>query len=151
MRKHVLSSLVALLYVVTIIGVADAVFFANTITGTVRGGPSKRLNAPIGQYVSAKPLFQAGNSAVFVTISGKGLSDEFTINDNVLNQGIIQHNAGISCVYGSPSHASVPDNPVDTGVWISNTTTEFMFNGMGHCTIGDGPTPGLVVLFTLWP
>lgn len=151
MWKDVVSYLLVVLCFSMTVGVVDAIFFANAGSGTVRGGPSKQFRVPLNQYVSAKSLFQQGNSAVFVTTTGQGLSDEFVINDNVYGQGIIQHNAGVVCVNGNPPNTFMPNNPIDSGVWISNTTSEFMFSGpFGGCTIFGGPDPLLIVLFALW-
>lgn len=148
MWKNAVSSLLIVICFSMSMGVVDAIFFADASSGTVRGGTSKQLLVPLNQYVSAKPLFQYGNTGVLVTVTGKGLSDTFVINDNVYGEGIIQHNAGVTCSGGDTYK---PPNPIDTGVWISNTTSEFMFSGpFGACITSGDQTPTLTVLLTLW-
>ncbi len=110
--------------------------------------PGCRISAGDGQYTSIslnsyQTLKWKGNSHAFLQFSGKGLSDYMDISDNVAYVGVQSTSGGVACKEYSPQR------DLSGGVWVSNTTFQFMVNPSGGCRTSGG-TPSYIANFFAW-
>ncbi len=131
-----------LLCLFLLVACAMATMFVSPPSGClIEGGDMNHFGFTVNEWSSIRWY---GNSYAFVQFSGEGLSDVITISDNV-NGRVTKYQTGIQCKEYSPS----PN--IQTGVWISNTTTEFLIQPTGFCKTHGNPPAYYMPLFAWCP